>query len=475
MDFKDFNLGKFLDIAFKEKKVPDHPVSTAEEAKAMIETLPSHDPASALAELTACVRSINEDANFTPGRRARVLMELDVAAHEYWRPIGADYLAPSGKPLDGRDGNPKLLEALQASAVEFSNGFGLCIAKEAWNSDWIKDNRVVVMLRRARWLTRKMILSRMLNMPGADERWTELNDLYLLAAEHDLVRNVAPVFPNNPRTSSVKQEYVRMLLVDITRPDRMLGRDMEFAFRIIGRVAASVQLEDAPMEGAQYFTVPRGAQHPIALFRHSGKVPEGALYMNTANALPRLQAMLERDVGMDAAEPDPQFNMLFTLRERRALINFMLNQWGERPAQRRAPRIAMKGMAMVMQGHANLALVVNKHDQGGFNAETAADAKLRIQFDKTVTIRRKNIREIPSEIKDASASGLGLSIPRAAAGWAKVGALVGVLAPPGKEWVVGVVRRMNANGERLELGIQVLTRKPTLVWCEIDDSGPSTV
>ena len=61
------------------------------------------------------------------------------------------------------------------------------------------------------------------------------------------------------------------------------------------------------------------------------------------------EAIVERDAGLDGADPDPVFGMQFTIRERRALVNFMLNQWGERPAQRRAPRIAC-GAAHAQRG-----------------------------------------------------------------------------------------------------------------------------
>ena len=79
-----------------------------------------------------------------------------------WRPLSEAFLAPEGKPLEGRDGDIQILEALQVSAAEFSTGFGFCVDKDAWDSDWIRDNKVIVMLRRAHWLTR------MLNLPVAE-------------------------------------------------------------------------------------------------------------------------------------------------------------------------------------------------------------------------------------------------------------------------------------------------------------------
>ena len=194
----EFDLTRFRELAFGKDNVPDHPVGSEAEARRMIETLPRHDPAAALAELTSCVISINEDVSFTAGRRARVLMELDIAAHQFWRPLGTDFLAPEGIPLEGRDGDVAILQALQESAAEFAAGFAMCVGEKALSSGWIKSNRIAVLLRRARWVTRKMILSRMQNLPGADDRWKELNSLFRMAVDSDLYRNVARVFPGNP-------------------------------------------------------------------------------------------------------------------------------------------------------------------------------------------------------------------------------------------------------------------------------------
>jgi hypothetical protein len=207
-----FDLNRIRELAFRKEKLPDHPVASDAEARSFIESLPLHDPAASMVDVSVCVQSINETASFTPSRRARVLMELDVEANRLWKPLSEEFLCPGGVPLEGRDGNHAILQKLQACAAELAMGFALCLDSKAKESAWIKANRGAVLLRRAVWLTRKMILSRMLNLPGADDRWTELNALYRFAEEVDLLRNVGHVFPGDRHTSSVKLEYIRMLL-----------------------------------------------------------------------------------------------------------------------------------------------------------------------------------------------------------------------------------------------------------------------
>src|SRR5258708_3561517 len=100
-----FDLAVLCNLAFKKGDLPDHPITDEAEARAMMASLPQGNAAKALAELMHWVVSINEHDGFTPVRRARVLMEIDVAAQPLWRPLGGDFLAPRGKPAEGRDGD----------------------------------------------------------------------------------------------------------------------------------------------------------------------------------------------------------------------------------------------------------------------------------------------------------------------------------------------------------------------------------
>lgn len=473
-----FELSAFLrSLAPDKEGKPDHPIADETEARKLVASLPMDDPAGALGELTHWVVSMNEDASFSAGRRARVLMELDVAAHELWRPVGGEFLAPGGLPLEGKDGDPKILQALQQSATEFARGFELSLTEGALRSQWIRANLVAVTLRRGRWLTRKMILSRMLHLPGADERWAELHRYYHFAVEHQVYRHTTGVLPGVKRKSSAKQEYIRMLLMDLIRPDRMLGRDIEFAFRILGRIAASVQLEPDALPGALHLVVPEEGKRPIAIGNLPGKPPKSALYIDTSNALPRLRALLEHNMDQDPSDPDPSFGMVFTIRERRALINLMLEPLASKPPQRRGQRVPIKSTASVHNGFEAAAKVVPPLAQGDTRA-SGAQPRLRIELDASEQ-RARAPRAIALALKgslyDASTSGLGVEVLRRDARWAKLGALVAVCIEPGNDWLVGVLRRMNSDKEQLRMGISIIARKPRLAWFHLEQSGHTTV
>jgi hypothetical protein len=74
----------------------------------------------------------------------------------------------------------------------------------------------------------------------------------------------------------------------------------------------------------------------------------------------------------------------------------------------------------------------------------------------------------PTRVIDASTGGLGLAIRRADAVWAKHGMLLAVMIEPGKDWFVGVLRRIFSIDEELRLGIQLHApaTRDHLVWEE---------
>jgi len=470
-----FDLAQFRKLVFDRSSLPDHPIATEDEARKMLADLPVHDPAKALAELTHWVVSINENDTFSPGLRARILMEIDVGAHPLWRPLGAEFLAPGGKPLEAADGDPAILHALRESASEFANGFRLCLTPAGLESRWLRKSLQSVTLRRARWHTRKMMLSRMLRLPGADDRWEELHTLYHFATEHGVLRNVTTVFPGSPRTSSVRQEYLRQMLADLARTDRMLARNIELIYRIIGRVSASVKLEAEVLPGALHAVVPEGARRPVTLAWHPERLPDSALYIDASNALPRLKTLMERDMDRDPSEPDTAFGEVFTIRERRAMVELLIDHWGAKSPHRRSARIAMKSEAIVRDGFEGVAGVLDPAAAIGPGSPQGPipTSRLRIEMndaEQKAKQVQKVVRTMKGRLLDASTSGVGMLVARREAGWARLGALLAICILPGSDWVVGALRRINPDGENLRLGINVLSRRPRTIWLHLEST-----
>jgi hypothetical protein len=120
-------------------------------------------------------------------------------------------------------------------------------------------------------------------------------------------------------------------------------------------------------------------------------------------------------------------------------------------------------------------------DQGSALEASGPQSTLRIQLDdaeqkRQAAVRAAHIaRRMRGQLYDASASGIGLVLSRSEARWAKLGSLLAVCIEPGQDWVLGVVRRMNAEGDELRLGLAVICRKPHAAWFHAESSGHSTV
>jgi hypothetical protein len=462
-----FDLGKFRDLAFGREALPDHPMSTVAEAQKLLALLPGDDPDTALADLTHWAATMNATESFTPGRRAQVLMELDTAARPLWRAQSERYLRPGGRLSEGRDGDPGLLRALNDCAAEIANGYAIALDATDEESAWMTKNRPLVVQRNLRWLNRRLAIAHMLQLSAVAAVWERLHRLHAIAEEGKYARTALPVPGNEAKTSSARSEYAHALLLELAAPDSLRGREVELAFRIAQRVATTVQIEAAATPDATFAVVPMGDERPQQVRRLGGGALPGLLYINTANALPRLRAALERDLGRDPAETDTLFGSEYTLRERNALLNRLLEHWGPNPPQRRLKRVAMATPVRLMAGFDAVVGVVPALEKKRVPDADRSRRELQLMLDaSTGSLRNATVkasRQSPARLVDASAGGMGVAVRRADARWAKLGELVATLIEPGPDWVLCVVRRVFAVDDELRLGLQLLAAKPRLV------------
>jgi hypothetical protein len=473
-----FDLHLFRDLAFGRSSLTEHPLQDETAVQKMVEALPA-GALEGLAELAHWVSSIIADVTFSGGRRARVLMALDSATRPYWGELSRLYLAPDGKPAEGQDGDGALLRALLDCATAFAAGYRYSLEADKKHSRWTEKNFAHLGVRQARWLGRQFTLVNMLHLPNVDDVWEDLHLLHEQSEARQVFRKVIRVYPGKSLTSSIRQEYARIVLMDMAELETLRGREIELAFRISARVAANARLEPEPIPGAICAIETRGSSRPVAA-RLLHESNAAGLYLDAFNCLPRLKAMLERDMDVAPSDPDTMFGGEFTVRERNAMINAVLEQWGPKPPQRRHKRVALDTDALVKSGFANASALILPLEQA--NSSQAREAASQLEFTlANALVRKKAVRlkkaldEARVRVVDASIAGLGLLVPRKDAPWARVGILVCVYMEPGPDWVLGAVRRVCAEGESMRLGIVVYSRKPRAVWFRLEATGYASV
>jgi len=450
-----------------------------DEARKVLALLPEDDAETSLADLTRWTVSMNQTESFTPGRRARVLMLLDDAARTHWRALGARYLSPRGVPAEDRDGDSALLRALYDSATEFANGFAITLDTSEHSSRWVADNQARLMIRSMRWLGRRLALGHMLHVPHTPAMWELLHRRREIAEVRGLAATALPAFEGGKHSTSVNREYLRALLLELAAPDSVRVRQVELLYRVAARLASTARMESEPTGETAFAVIPAGNARPVPVDRlKPGAV--APLYINTVNCLPRLRAALERDLGRDAGDEDSLYGRGFTIRERNAAVTRLIEYWGLNPPQRRTRRIPLALAARIVGGFENVAGVVPvlpglQSRQGN---EAARSALRLLLSETTKNLKRSMLRAArvePARVIDASAGGLGLAIRRADAGWAKHGMLIAVMIEPGKDWFVGVLRRIFSMDEELRLGIQNLSPKPRKILLHTPTTQNDTV
>jgi hypothetical protein len=473
-----FDIVRFRELAFGRSPLPDHPLRDESDVRKIVEDLPA-EPLAGLAELTHWAQSINLDDSFTLELRSRLMLALEGAARPFWGELAMQYLAPDGTPAEGRDGDDAILRAMLDSATAFATGFGLGLETGERSSRWNERNVAILALRRVRWIARRFTLANMLHLPAIDDIWEDLHRLYALCEAKQVWRKVVSVYPGKQLTSSVKQEYTRLLLIDMAGLETMRGRDIELAFRVTGRVAVSARLEPEPIPGAICAIEPHGASRPVAV-RRLGDTGRPALYLDAFNCLPRLKAMLDRNMAVDPSQPDALFGAGYTLRERNAMIGRLIDLWGPTPPQRRSKRVPFDSVALVRGGFESSVREIRTLDQGGWQGSEQSAARIRIVLD-TADKAKKPVRLEKSpastrvQVVDASVGGLGLLVPRKDASWARLGILIATYVEPGPDWIVGALRRIGVEGEMLRLGVAVFTRQPKLAWFRLEAGGSAGV
>jgi hypothetical protein len=444
----------------------DHPMGSEEEARELLASLPVWDPLACLNEVVHWLESLAAEPAFSPGRRARLLMLLDQTVHPHWRALAQEYLAPGGEPSEGKDGDPNLLAKFGYLASALVVSYHLVFGEDVPRSNWVRRNSALLLARWARALTQRAVLRRMLREPMDTELWSSLNSVLERARRLKLDRVVFAAYAGDTKLTSVRQEYLRAALFEIAAPESVKVRDMEMLLRIAGRYAASVQMVEAPVSACAYGIDPGNARGPVAVERLERR--SGVWFLDTGNCIAQMKTLADQGRGDVGASMDTHFGSEFTARERGRMLKHALACWGPNPPKRKSSRIEIEESVRIAAGFTMALELCRTYDQGGFSIQ---DDGLRIQFEDkegAAKLAAERVgRERPGTLKDASTTGLGLSLPRADTAWARIGALVSVFVQPGPDWAVCAARRVAVRDDTLSLGLEVLARKPRSAWLRV--------
>ncbi len=272
--------------------------------------------------------------------------------------------------------------------------------------------------------------------------WTEMAGLYTFALDNAVAEHDVPLYPGRPIT--VRQEFVKGLMVAACSNDTLRPPELDLATRLVDHYAKYFVVAEEPFEGATHWFNMRDPGPPV---RNSVVPHEHArvLYIGAGSALEELKAVEAHFVyagamPADLVYYDNQDNQMML-----AVIKHMAQDWAGKTQARRDERKKHTSRATVVPGLTEIfrSLDFAVNDSLDFTDQPAVESWI---------------------VEDTSVGGYGAVIPAVAGDWVEVGSLIGIEGTSIREWRIGVIRRVNRlEGNRQRVGVQLLGSGAALV------------
>jgi len=92
--------------------------------------------------------------------------------------------------------------------------------------------------------------------------WEELATLYAAAEKDNYVADVIKAYPTDLLPTNVRQEFLRLLMMDVAAPDSAPLTELELSARVVGRMSAGFVLHGAPDESCRFHSISRTPAAP---------------------------------------------------------------------------------------------------------------------------------------------------------------------------------------------------------------------
>jgi hypothetical protein len=424
---------------------PDHPMANPKEAKRLLEALPAQD-LKALEELSGWLESASLAEGFKPADRLQLIASIDDAAQPRLRKVARDYFAAQ-RPS-------RYLEGLMWKQLhEYWRHAGLAWARVI---DALAAGKPAELLmpaiRALRSLGQQIKWQHMRYGPIDPAVWGVINRIYALAEGRGLAE--AKQAETSPRL-----EFLKAAMFSASSPDGLLPAEVELAERLIGELAPGFALAATPAPHLVYWTDLGQAMAPARAMKPPQAAP-GLRLLGPGSALAALQAYIQKIESTRVLPSTPNLGGTYEPEVVLEVTRHLALYWAPEPPERQHPRHSVKSRLAIAHGFDGIVEALGGGSGGGssldFNASAAATAESWI-------------------VENVSAGGIGAIVPQVKGDWLRVGALLAMQPDGGANWVVGTVRRLNrTSGQEARVGIQTLSRAPSLARFVMRDLGEQT-
>ncbi|HEY5635847.1 MAG TPA: hypothetical protein VIS77_03015 [Burkholderiales bacterium] len=413
----------------------DHPMANAKEARRILDELATQDAYQALQGTSDWLDSVSRHEGFRVDQRFALLVTLDDAGQARVRKLARDYFAAE-RP--SRFQENRMWTALHDYWQHAGRAFARCIdgvLQQSKGADALRAQVPALVVRTMRALAQQIKWMHLRYGPIDTAVWGMLNNVLAFAEARQVADTKTAPYPGGGETTP-REEFLRAALFSASSPDSLLPVEADLAERLIASLSAHYAMSPTHAPALAYWTDLGVAMVP-ARATQAPKAAPGLRCFGAGGALGDLTAAIEK---LESSGAVPSDSALTGEDPERALdvMRHLALYWSPTPPARVAPRHAVKSRLSVAHGMEGVQHALD--DGGGVFVSSEDDTESWV-------------------VENVSAGGFGAMVPQLKGDWLRVGALVAVQPEGGKNWVVGIVRRVSkSSGTQARVGIQSLSR-----------------
>jgi hypothetical protein len=450
--------------AFESKA--DHPMATEAEAQAILALLEDEQPEAALEQLVDWARSLREADGFACDTRLAVVKAIDERA----RPRLENVLAGFFAHIHVRDrAQKKSFELLHSYWTEISGAYARCVSDHEHGQQGAARLREELPLALGRSMRGAGQAARMrcLRYLGIETgTWAELSRQFAYAERLGIDDKPFVPYPGEVH-STPRVEFLKVLGLSLAALHELPPQQIELAFRILGRFAASFAWARQGKPECN-FVIDLAAKSPPCQMSPKAPAAPSMRYFGGGPALGKLEE-IERLSEANLLSEELRFGKEFSPAQIVTVIRHLRTFLGTEPPQRRYSRSAADVELSVVHGFRAICQRVAAIEIGESMA-IGDDLSVEQKKRASMQLQAEEIESHPESWreKDRSEWGIGVDIPPGKGQWAEPGVACAVRNREDIPWSVGIIRRLETDEKgHLHGGFWILSKKPISVWLRV--------
>jgi len=478
---------------------PEHPLFDVKEAGRLLAGLPKDNAFKALEEITSWLDSVKDAPGFRPEVRAAIIMLLDEAGQPLYAGLLHLYLgAPHLQDFMGKH----LWQGLHGFMKTLAEAYSVCVHKHRRAGKKSLDDKEfmpVICVRLLRAVAEQMKLEMMHYVDIEQSVWDRLCSCYQFAEANRFTESMIFAYPKQeisayaPRIElaeslvfayqkqvihiSPQRELLRALMLYESSPGTLAPDQIELSFRIVGRVVSFFDFKNAPdAECAFCFDLAK-PNAPRRVDENIQATPS-MRFFGAYKAVPKIAHIIaQHEQGL--IQQEQRFGSEFTPAGKLTVLKHMQLYLGKDQPRRHQERRGINTAIDVVHSFRTISRLVERMDiDNAVNILEEVTAALKERSDINLAADNGEVDYSTEKwtVSDASVDGIGGIIPNNGGAWVTIGGLCGLKTENSPIWWVGVIRRLHTdpNGA-VQVGIEMITKKPLSVWLRTPGKGTEKV